>query len=427
MTAEVAPPACPGSTRATRDPAAARRLVIVFAVTSTLAYGAMSQSFSVLLVPMATDLGVTRTAVAGAATVSTIVGALAALPVGSLLDRWGGRMLMTTGSVVGVLAVVAWSRAADIRGVYLAFALVGMALAMSTYEAAFAVLVAVADAARRDGAILAVTMAAGLATSFYYPLTGWLETQLGWRGTLLVHAAALAVVAVPAHFLVVPDRRSHRLGSVRRGGTPVGAALRNPRLWLLGLALVAQAGAVAAFLLLMVGYFVDVGHSPAVAATLPVVVGIMQITSRLCLAPLARRFGMARVATVAFAVQGTGLLLLPLVATSVPLALVCVACVGVGLGVSVVAKPSIVADTFGVARFASIVGLLTVPVALSRAGAPLGAAWLGDWRFLVASGAASLVGAAALGLVARRGLRPGVTPASSPDVMRTTAPRRRPA
>ena len=40
-----------------------RRLVAVFAVTQTVGYGALIQSFTVLLVPMATELGTTRTAV----------------------------------------------------------------------------------------------------------------------------------------------------------------------------------------------------------------------------------------------------------------------------------------------------------------------------------------------------------------------------
>ncbi|MGQ4599454.1 hypothetical protein [Nocardia sp. R6R-6] len=61
-----------------------------------------------------------------------------------------------------------------------------------------------------------------------------------------------------------------------------------------------------------------------------------------------------------------------------------------------IARPSIVADSFGVSRFAGILAVMTVPIALSRAGAPLAAARLGDWRFLVALGSASMLAAAAL-------------------------------
>ncbi|GIG19544.1 MFS transporter [Cellulomonas chitinilytica] len=378
-----------------------RRLVLVLAVTQTVGYGALIQSFTVLLVPIADDLGVSRSAVTLAATISTLVGAAAALPVGSLLDRYGGRTLMTTGSAVGVVAVLLWSRAGSLTGLYLAFTLVGLALAMSTYEAAFAVLVVATEHRHRDGAIVVLTMITGLATSFYYPLTGWLDGLLGWRTALLVLAGTLALVAVPVHLWAVPGRAAHSLRATARSGAPVGGALRSPRFWLLLVAFVAQAGATSAFLLLMVTYFRDVGFSPATASALPLAVGTMQIGSRLALAPLARRFGMATVTAVSFAVQGASLLVLPLAGTSLPLTLACVGGFGLGYGISVVARPSIVADTFGVARFASILAVMTVPMALSRAGAPLVGAWIADERFVLVMGAASLVAAAALVPLAR--------------------------
>lgn len=378
-----------------------RRLVAVFAVTQTIGYGVLIQSFTVLLVPMAADLGASRPAVTGAATISTLVGACAALPIGQLLDRFGGRLLMSLGSVVGVAAIVSWARATSIGQLYVAFVLVGLALAMSTYEAAFAVLVVATEADSRDRAILTVTSIAGLATGLYYPLAGWLESALGWRSAVLVMGGLLAVVALPAHLWAVPGRAVHARRVARRVGVPVGVALRDPRFYLLGVAFLAQSGAVAAFLLMLVTYLRDIGHPVAVAATMPAVIGVLMVASRLALAPLARRYGMTRVTTASFAVQGLGMLALPLVGASLPLTVACVATVGLGQGISVIARPSIVADVFGAARFASIIAVLTVPIALARSGAPLLAAWLADWRFLAMTGVASLVAVVALAPLTR--------------------------
>lgn len=384
------------------DGRAGRRLILVFAVTQTLAFGAMIQSFTVLLVPMSEALDASRTSLASVTALSTLVGAVAAFPVGQLLDKYGGRLLMTAGSVIGVVAVVVWSQATSMAHLYIAFTLVGLSLAMSTYDAAFAVLVVATDARHRDQAILLVTMITGLATGLYYPLAGWLNAQLGWRDTLLVFAAALAIAAIPAHLVTVPSTRTHRLTSARRTGAKVGGALRTRTFWLLSFSFVAHAGSVSAFLLLVVSYLHDVGHSLAVASTVPVVVGVMQILSRIALGPLAQRFGMTLVTAVAMGVQGIGLLILPLAGMSVALSAACVATVGLGIGVSVVARPSIVADTFGVARFASIIAISTIPIALSRAGSPLVAAWLADSRFLVVTGIASLLAALALVPLIRR-------------------------
>ncbi|MGW6129084.1 MFS transporter [Cellulomonas sp. NPDC055163] len=400
-----------------------RRLVVVFAVTQTVGYGALIQAFTVLLVPIAEELGTTRTAVTVAATISVLVGAFAALPIGTLLDRYGGRALMTAGSAVGVVAVLLWSQADSLGSLYLAFVLVGLALAMSTYEAAFAVLVVASEPHRRDGAIVGVTLVTGLLTSFYYPLTAWLDSLLGWRTALLVLAASLALVALPAHLWAVPGRSAHAARVSRGSGLPVGDALRSAHFWLLLVSFALQAGATSAFLLLMVTWFRDVGFSPAAAASLPLAVGTLQIGSRLALAPLARRFGMATVTATAFAVQGLGLLGLTTAGTAVAPTLACIAAFGLGYGVSVVARPSIVADSFGVARFASIIAVMTVPTAVARAGAPLVGTWLADARFLVAAGVATLVAAGALVPLARAARRPAeVLPVASAAPVRPTHP-----
>ncbi|MBM7517542.1 MFS transporter [Nocardioides nitrophenolicus] len=403
---------------ASGDPARSRtstRLVIAFIVTNTIGYGALIQSFTVLLVPMSADLGASRTAVAFAATLSTLVGAFTAVPIGRMLDRYGGRLIMTLGTVVGVAGVGLWATAHSLPHLYLAFTLIGFSLAASTYESAFAVLVVATDERRRDTAIVVVTMITGFATSFFYPLTGWLDGQIGWRPSLLVLGAALAVTAIPLHAFVVPSRAMHSALLADRSGVRLGEALRNSRFWLLLVAFVLQGGANAAFLLLMVTYFRDVGFSAGTAASLPLAVGILQLTSRLALAPLAARFGMTRVTAVSFAVQGVGMLVLPLVGTSIPLTLMCIAFFGLGYGISVVARPSIVADIFGVTTFASILSVMTVPMAVSRAGAPLVATWLQDWRFLVVMGLACVLSAAAL--VPLIGARRAAPAAASVDVM----------
>ncbi|WP_278265777.1 MFS transporter [Nocardia sp. AG03] len=379
------------------------RLIVVFAVTQTVGYGAMIQAFTVLLLPMSQALAVSRTEIAAAATISTLVGAAAAVPVGNLLDRYGGRAMMTTGSAVGVGAIVLWSQVQSLAQLYLAFILIGLALATSTYEAAFAVLVVATEPRQRDAAIIAVTTIVGLATSLYYFFAGWLETEIGWRATLLVLAAGSAVIVVPAHLWAVPGRAAHVSRVEQRAGMPLGDALRDRKFWLLVLSFVAQSGATSAFLLMMVTYFRDIGHSPVTAAALPIAVGVTQIGARLALGPLARRFGMTAVTGASFAVQGLGLLALPLAGTSLPLTLACIVAFSTGYGTSVIARPSIVADNFGVPQFAGILAVMTVPIALSRAGAPLAATWLGDWRFLVAVGVAALLAAVALIPLSRNG------------------------
>src|SRR5690606_18172225 len=77
-----------------------RRLVAVFVVSQTFTFVALMGAFPILLSAMAADLEVSRTQVAVASTISTLTGALTAFPAGRLLDRRGGRLTMTVGSVL---------------------------------------------------------------------------------------------------------------------------------------------------------------------------------------------------------------------------------------------------------------------------------------------------------------------------------------
>jgi predicted MFS family arabinose efflux permease len=267
---------------------------------------------------------------------------------------------------------------------------------MCTYEAAFAVLVFATEPGHRDRAIITVAMFAGLATYLVYPVLGWMNGEFGWRTTLLVLAVVFGVTAVPGHLWIIPSGAVHRRQVAHRNGVPIGAAVRQGRFWLLLIAFVGQAGSVSAFLLLAVAYLVDVGHSMTAATAMLVAIGVMQILSRLVLTTFARRIRLVPATSVAFAIQALGLLLLPLAGLSNPLCVLCIAAVGVGQGIGVIARPAILADSFGVAHFASVLAAITVPMAIARAGMPLLGAWLGDWRFLMICGALALVGALAL-------------------------------
>lgn len=97
-----------------------------FALTQTISYGALIQSFTVLLVPMAHELNTSRTAITLAAAISTAIGALVAIPIGRTLDKYGGRGLMSAGSLIGVLAVLGWSQAGSLPELYIAFAFIGL-------------------------------------------------------------------------------------------------------------------------------------------------------------------------------------------------------------------------------------------------------------------------------------------------------------
>jgi MFS family permease len=372
------------------------RLVAVFAVTQTVGYGVLYYAFSVLLVPVATDLRISTARVTGALTLSVLVGAAAAVPVGRWLDRHGGRALMTAGSTLGVLAVVGWSQVRTVEQMYAVFLLIGLASAMTLYEAAFSVLIATSAPDERDSVLLTVTIVAGFASSVFFPLTSWLTTAYGWRTALLLLAGLLAATAIPGHLSAVPSRRAHHVQVTAHRGVVVAEALRNKGFWLLGGAFVLQSAAVSAVGVLLVTYLRQAGHGATLAATLAGLLGVMSVTGRLTTTALARRRGMLAITAGVFAVQAAGAAALPYLGHSVPGATACVVAFGLGFGVATIARPAIIAQRFGIARYATIAASLTVPITLAKAAAPLLAASLAADQFMTATAVACLLAAALL-------------------------------
>ena len=116
-------------------------IVATLSVTETVTWGIVYYGFPVVLRPMEQDLGASRVAVTGAFSLGLGVSALAALPVGRWIDRHGARGLMTVGSCLATLLTFAWARVETLSALYAVWFGMGLAMAATLYEPAFAVIV----------------------------------------------------------------------------------------------------------------------------------------------------------------------------------------------------------------------------------------------------------------------------------------------
>ena len=388
-----------------RRPAA---IVAALAITQTVGYGALYYAFAVFLTPIAADLHTSTTAVTGAFTTSVLVSAVLAVPFGRWLDRRGGRALMTAGSLLGTLMLVAWSQVDGLWQLYAVQTGIGVAAAASLYEAAFAVIVAWhTTAQRRSSAVLAVTVVAGFASTVFLPLTGWLTDRYGWRTALLVLAGIHAAFTVPLHAAVL--RAAPRPPAPERETpAPLRGVLTDPGFWLLAVAFTANVAAVSAVGVHLIAALTSWGHSATFAATVAGLFGVLSVTGRLVTTGLQRRYHTIPIVAAIFTVQAAAAVALPLAGHTAAGAIVSVIGFGLGFGVATIAKPVLLADRYDTRRFATIAGILVVPITIAKALAPLGAAWLHTARsgygiVFAATGAACLLAAAALIVIPRRG------------------------
>ncbi|UQU61287.1 MFS transporter [Couchioplanes caeruleus] len=370
--------------------------VAALAVTQTIGYGTLYYSFAVLLRPVAADLHAGTGAVTGAFTLSVVTGAVLAIPVGRLLDRHGGRALMTAGSLVGALALVAYSGVDRLWQLYAVQAGIGAASAAGLYEAAFAVVLTWYTAERRAGALLTITVVAGFASTIFLPLTGRLVDAYGWRTAVLV-LAAIQALTVPLHAVFV--RRPGRPVGARTRGPVVWTALADRGFWLLALAFAAHTAAVSTLTVHLVSALVSWGHPPAWAAAVAGLLGVLSVAGRLVTTGLQRRFRTTSVTAAVFAVQAVAALAMPVVAAGTAGAVGTVTGVGIGFGVATIARPVLLAERYGTGRYATLAGILVVPMTLAKAVAPLAAAALPGYTAVLA-GVAACCGVASAALIA---------------------------
>jgi MFS family permease len=156
-----------------------RQALAALCVTEIVSYGVIYYAFPVLAGQVAAGTGWSRTAVTAAYSAGNLTGALAGVPAGRILQRYGPRPVMTAGSVLGALSVAGIAVASSYGWFLTAWLAAGIASAGLFYPPAFAALTGWYGS-RRVQALTALTLAAGFASAIFAPLTSALAGPLGW-------------------------------------------------------------------------------------------------------------------------------------------------------------------------------------------------------------------------------------------------------
>ena len=286
-----------------------RQALAALCVTEIVSYGVIYYAFPVLAGQIAAGTGWSRTAVTAAYSAGNLAGALAGVPAGRILQRYGPRPVMTAGSVLGALSVAGIAVASSYGWFLTAWLAAGIASAGLFYPPAFAALTGWYGP-RRVQALTTLTLAAGFASTIFAPLASALAGPLGWRGTYLVLAAVLAAVTIPAHALGLRLPWTQRPpGPAAVGPRPDRHVLASRPFLLLVTAATLCAFAQYAALVNLVPLLTGRGLSPVLAAWALGLGGAGQVAGRLCYRALASRLG-ARGRTVAIIAAGAMVTLL---------------------------------------------------------------------------------------------------------------------
>ncbi|AWT52144.1 MFS transporter [Mycolicibacterium smegmatis] len=381
-----------------------RWVLITLCVTEITSWGVLYYAFTVLSASISSDTGWSAPAVTGAFSAGLVTSALMGIVVGRWLDRYGPRWIMTIGSVLGVVAVLAVIVAPNYACFVAAWILAGVAMSGVFYAPAFAALTRY-FAPNAVRALTVLTLVAGLSSTVFAPLTAALGSHLNWRQTYLVLAALLAVITIPAHLFGLrrpwpPVQHHHAVEA------PTRTARSAPFLALMvSFALAALAS--YAVIVNLVPLMVQRGFSTSAAAVALGLGGAGQVLGRLGYQTMARRIGvvlrtvliMAAVA-VTTALLGVFTTLAALVAASIV--------AGMARGIMTLLQATAVTDRWGTTHYGHLSGMLMAPIMITTALGPFVGAALAslldgyDAMFLVLG----VVAAVAAALAAATGVRP---------------------
>lgn len=355
-----------------RERGARSGIVASLAATTTAGYGILFYAFGVLLVPMQRDLGWSASTLSGAFSSALLVAAVATIPVGRWLDHHDPRPLLLGGAIGATALVALWARVTVPVLLYAVWIPIGGCMAVLFYEPAFTVVTKwFAGDARRKG-LTAITLAAGLASTVFGPLTDALERALGWRGAVTALAALLGVVTIPVFMRLRPPE-SAQVDDVDTESTVPRDALRSGQFWVLTTAYLLSAITTFAVAVHVVPYLIQRGWRSGAAAAVLGSIGFVQVVGRSTFVRLSARRSARQLGPWVLGAKAVGLASL-LLAPNLWGVVVFVAVYGAANGIQTLTRATVVADMYGADHYGAISAVVSAVSAVGGAAAPFAVA-----------------------------------------------------
>ena len=196
-------------------------IVLASLVADAMKHGTFNRGFTVYVVPIRAELGISTAAIGFADSLGRLAGGVQGPLVGYLTDRFGPRAMLIFGGVMSGVGFIclAFSKS------YLSFVLIFLGMLSvgfrSGYNNASAAAVNNWFRRRRGLAMSIVSMGNGLG-GLMAPITAWLVVAVGWRPAVFMSGVAIIFIVLP--LAVVIKRTPETIGLLPDGDVPADAA-----------------------------------------------------------------------------------------------------------------------------------------------------------------------------------------------------------
>jgi MFS family permease len=396
--------------------------IVAAAAFLTLLSSGMRLSFGPFFLPMAHDLGFSRSMLASIVAVGMLTYGLAMPLAGALIARHGTRSVLLAGNAL-VIGSVLWTvNAAGTLSFLLAFGLllsVGLAFVSPV---SLTPVISHWFTQRRGMALFFLSTGSMAGMAVMTPVLSFAIEAFGWRATLVGFAAAFTAFTLPAALFVIRDSAPEHTdlspadfaAQRARSGAPaqslsLRAAMRTAPFWKIFFGLFA-----CGFSMNLLGthgmpMLMDHGFDAFTSSMGIGLIGFVAIGGTLVLGRIADRLPRRHILATIYFVRGLGFFALVLVGTHWELYLTS-AIGGLVWAGSIALSSAILADVYGV----RLVGVLYGTAYLGHQIGGMISSWLGGWGYehlgthWVAFGAAGVLLVAA-GVVALQLPRKGFT------------------
>lgn len=353
---------------------AQRHAIRILGAVQCLLWGLLYYGFSALLAPLQQDLGFDRVVLAGAFSFGLLGMALAAPFAGRMLDAGRGAALFRGGLALAVVGLAWLASTHTIAGLYLAWGLIGLAMAALLYEPAFGLIArSIGDSGDRLRALSTITVMGGLASTLCLPAFSYAIEHSGWRSAIWIALPTLLLAGVALERWTLPVL-SPRVATKRLHAVVLPAVSRSAFEALRIISLVGTLAAVGLSVLL-IPLLLERGVAPVLAASVLGVFGLSQLPGRIWLMRARRTPEPGRLLALPLLLQAAGLGAI-VVHPTLAMTLLGVFLFGLGSGLLTLARPWLVQQLFGSHQAGVLNGRLARSQGFARAAAPLAAALL---------------------------------------------------
>lgn len=364
-------------------------LVIALSMAQLVSWGSIFYAFAVLLEPMEAELGWSRPLLNAGLSAGLLVSGFCALPVGRLIDRHGGRWAMSFGSLLASLLLFAWSQVESVPAYFAIWLGLGVAKSMTLYEPVFTVVTRLFPLGYRQR-ITVITLAGGLASTVFIPLTAWAVSAYDWRQALQMLALCNLLLCLPVHALWLRDGglrdeglrdrsdRTAKAEAAPQDRSPLHRALRHPSFWGILVCFTCHGATMAVMAFHFIPLLGENGIGLAAAVAVYALIGPSQVGGRLLLL-FGRSLPFLVTGQIVMALFPVAILVLILWPGELWLLFGFAIVYGTINGIATILRGTAVPEMLWREGYGAINGAISLPASISNALAPAAAALLWQW------------------------------------------------